>query len=44
MDITSIYNYFRGSYGYIEDRVYLTLNEIKCFFNIYENDMEYDYF
>ena len=40
----SIYNYFRGSYGYIEDRVDLTLYEIKCFFNVYNNDMEYEDF
>lgn len=40
----SIYNYFRGSYGYIEDRVDLTLYEIKCFFNVYKNDMEYEDF
>lgn len=37
----SIYNYYRGAYGYIQDRVDLTLYEIKCFYDIYKDYKEY---
>lgn len=32
----SLYNMYRGIGGYIEDRVDLTLREVKCFYQIYE--------
>lgn len=37
----SIYNYYRGSNGYIQDRVDVTLFEIKSFFDIYKDKKEY---
>lgn len=40
----SLYNYYRGALGYIEDRVDLTLYEIKCFFDIYNEKKEYNEF
>lgn len=37
----SLYNYYRGAYGYIQDRVDLTLNEIKCFFDVYKRKTKF---
>ena len=36
----SMYNLFRGVRGYIEDRVDLTLYEIKCFYDVLEENQD----